>query len=101
MAVRRIVVNTATADIDAARRFYGEIMGLEVLMELTRIRTYGNDHTARVQISFASESGYGTLVPDISIEFDDVDAVNGKWKEAGCSGVDGSADEGQEERAVR
>lgn len=30
MAVRRIVINTATEDIDAARRFYGEILGLEI-----------------------------------------------------------------------
>jgi len=49
---------------------------------LTWIRTYGNDHTARVQISFASEGGSGSPVPDISIEVDDVDAVHDQMQEA-------------------
>ncbi|MEC3880079.1 VOC family protein [Parapedobacter sp. 10938] len=93
MAVRRIVVNTATEDIDAARRFYGEILGLEILMDLSWICTYGNDHTARVQISFASEGGSGTSVPDISIEVDDVDETHQKMQEAGFSVVYGIADE--------
>jgi len=93
MAVRRIVINTATEDIDAARRFYGEILGLEILMDLTWIRTYGNDHAARVQISFASEGGSGTPVPDISIEVDDVDAVHDQMQEAGFSVVYGIIDE--------
>lgn len=93
MAVRRIVVNTATEDIDAARHFYDEILGLEIVMDLTWIRTYGNDSTMRVQISFASEGGSGTPVPDISIEVDDVDAVYGKMQEAGFSVVYGIVDE--------
>ncbi|HWK57251.1 MAG TPA: VOC family protein [Parapedobacter sp.] len=93
MAVRRIVVNTATEDIDAAQRFYGEILSLEIVMDLTFIRTYGNDSTMRVQISFASEGGSGTPVPDISIEVDDVDAIYGKMQEAGFSVIYGIVDE--------
>lgn len=93
MAVRRIVVNTATEDIDAAQRFYGEILSLEIVMDLTFIRTYGNDSTMRAQISFASEGGSGTPVPDISIEVDDVDAIYGKMQEAGFSVVYGIVDE--------
>lgn len=34
-----------------------------------------SEHSARVQISIASEGGSGTPVPDTSIEVDDVDAV--------------------------
>lgn len=87
------MVNTATEDIDAAQRFYGEILSLEIVMDLTFIRTYGNDSTMRVQISFASEGGSGTPVPDISIEVDDVDAIYGKMQEAGFSVVYGIVDE--------
>src|SRR5690606_18835270 len=93
MAVRRIVVNTATEDIDAAQRFYGEILGLDLLMDLTWIRTYGNDNTVLVQISFATEGGSGTPVPDISIEVDDVDEIHLKMQAAGCSVVYGIVDE--------
>lgn len=93
MAVRRIVVNTATEDIDAAQRFYGEILGLDILMDLTWIRTYGNDSTMQVQLSFATEGGSGTPVPDISIEVDDVDEIHQKMQEAGFSVVYGIVDE--------
>lgn len=87
------MVNTATEDIDAAQRFYGEILGLDILMDLTWIRTYGNDNTVRVQISFATEGGSGTPVPDISIEVDDVDEIHRKMQAAGFSVVYGIVDE--------
>ena len=87
------MVNTATEDIDAAQRFYGEILGLDLLMDLTWIRTYGNDNTVRVQISFATEGGSGTPVPDISIEVDDVDEIHRKMQAAGFSVVYGIVDE--------
>ena len=32
MAVKRIVTNIATPQVDAARRFYGAVLGLEVVM---------------------------------------------------------------------
>lgn len=75
MAVKRIVANIATQDMEKARAFYGEILGLDVLMDHGWIVTYGSTRQAAVQISFAGQGGSGTLVPDISIEVDDVDAV--------------------------
>src|SRR5690606_42111549 len=90
---RRIVVNKATEDNDTAQRFYGEILGLDILMDLTWIRTYGNDNTVRVQISFATEGGSGTPVHDISIEVDDVDEIHRKMQAAGFSVVYGIVDE--------
>jgi len=39
------------------------------------IVTLASDHTARVQVSIASEGGSGAPVPDASIEVDDVDTV--------------------------
>jgi len=93
MTVRRIVVNTATENIEAAQHFYHEILGLEILMDLTWIRTYGTDSSMQVQISFASEGGSGTPVPDISIEVDDVDEMHSKMKNAGFAVIYGPADE--------
>ncbi len=93
MAVRRIVVNTTTENIEAAELFYGEILGLDILMDLTWIRTYGTDTQMRVQISFATEGGSGTPVPDISIEVDDVDEIHDKMKAAGFTVIYGPANE--------
>jgi catechol 2,3-dioxygenase-like lactoylglutathione lyase family enzyme len=36
-----------------------------------------------VQVSFMSEGGSGTPVPELSIEVDDVDVAIGKFKQAG------------------
>ncbi len=39
MSVRRIVANIATKDISEAKRFYSEVLGLDVLMDFGWIAT--------------------------------------------------------------
>ncbi len=75
MGVKRIVANIAATDVGRAKQFYGDVLGLELLMDLGWIATYGSADEMSVQISVASEGGSGTPVPDISIEVDDLDAV--------------------------
>ena len=73
MKVKRIVSNVATSDVDKARAFYADILGLQVLMDLGWIRTYGSSAKMTLQVSVMSEGGSGTAVPDMSIEVDDVE----------------------------
>lgn len=47
----------------------------------------------RLQISFLSEGGSGTPVPDLSIEVDDLDAALERMKTAGVAIEYGPADE--------
>lgn len=75
MAVKRIVVNIATQEFDRARAFYGDILGLEMAMDLGWIQTYVGTGLAAPQVSFAREGGSGTDVPDLSIEVDNLDEV--------------------------
>lgn len=76
MTVKRIVANIASPQVDAARSFYGDILGLEVVMDLGWILTFAAHGTGGApQISIASEGGSGTPVPDLSIEVDDLDEV--------------------------
>jgi catechol 2,3-dioxygenase-like lactoylglutathione lyase family enzyme len=75
MKVKRIVSNIAGADPAAAKCFYQDVLGLDVLMNHGWIATYGSQQLMSVQISVASEGGSGTPVPDISIEVDDLDAT--------------------------
>src|SRR5699024_12028911 len=83
MKVKRIVANVETQNISKAAYFYGEILGLEQLMDLKFIATYGSQEQMKTQISFLSEGGSGTPVPDLSIEVDDLDEVLARIKEAG------------------
>ena len=83
MTVRRIVANIATADPGKARAFYGDLLGLDLLMDHGWIATYGGGAASVPQVSFASEGGAGTPVPDLSVEVDDVDAIHARAVAAG------------------
>src|SRR5690606_14299084 len=83
MKVKRIVTNISTQQIEAAHRFYAEVLGLELVMDHGWINTYGNASNMRVQIAFANEGGSGTAVPDLSIEVDDIEMAYAKMVEHG------------------
>jgi catechol 2,3-dioxygenase-like lactoylglutathione lyase family enzyme len=83
--VKRIVSNVATSDVDRARAFYEDILGLEVLMDLGWIRTYGSSAKMTIQVSVMSEGGSGTTVPDLSIEVDDVEEALARVRKAGIA----------------
>src|SRR4029453_13352137 len=82
MQVKRIVANIAVENVAAARRFYQDILGLDLLMDLGWIATYGSSHDMSVQVSIMSEGGSGAPVPDLSIEVDDLDTALQRMTEA-------------------
>ncbi|NIC04848.1 VOC family protein [Billgrantia bachuensis] len=82
MKVKRIMSNTATSDFDKAAAFYGEILGLELFMDHGWFRTYGSDERMMVQVSFGTEGGSGTPVPDLSIEVDDIETALSRFEKA-------------------
>lgn len=57
MKVKRIVANINTKDITAAKSFYQDVLGLDLLMDHGWIRTYGLNDEMDIQISFASQGG--------------------------------------------
>lgn len=75
-------MDVAVADPATATRFYRDVLGLEIQMDMGWIATYGSDEAMTVQISFMTEGGSGAPVPDISIEVDDLDAVLDRVKQA-------------------
>jgi catechol 2,3-dioxygenase-like lactoylglutathione lyase family enzyme len=82
MKVTRIVADVHAADPAAAKRFYKDILGLDVLMDMGWIATYGSQESMSIQISFMSEGGSGAPVPDLSIEVDDLDEAISRIKKA-------------------
>ena len=82
MKVKRIVLDIATSDPISAKRFYGDLLGLDVLMDLGWIATFGSREKMSVQVSFAKEGGSGAPTPDLSIEVDDLDAALTRMKKA-------------------
>ncbi|UUZ79057.1 VOC family protein [Paenibacillus sp. P26] len=93
MKVKRIVANIAARELAAAERFYQDVLGLDILMDHGWITTYGSSEEMSVQISFTSQGGSGTPVPDLSIEVDDVDEAHERMQKAGFAIEYGPANE--------
>ena len=55
MKVTRIMANTATSDLKQAAAFYGDILGLELLMDHGWFQTYGSSEKMTVQVSFGGK----------------------------------------------
>src|SRR5687767_16007042 len=80
MKVKRIVANIATDNVAAAKRFYRDILGLDVLMDHGWLVTYGSAEKMTVQVGVATQGGSDTPVPDLSIEVDDVEEALARIK---------------------
>jgi len=93
MQVKRIVANINTSTTAAARRFYHDVLGLEVLMDQGWIATYGAQQQMAIQISFATQGGSGTVTPDLSIEVDDLAVALERMRSAGFTIEYGPVDE--------
>ena len=93
MTVRRIVANIPTPDPDLWRAFYETLLDLKLVMDHGWIMTFASEGMSAPQISFASEGGSGSPVPDLSIEVDDVDEIHRRVVSAGFEIEYGLADE--------
>jgi catechol 2,3-dioxygenase-like lactoylglutathione lyase family enzyme len=83
LKIKRIVSNLETLDVQKAHAFYHDVLGLDIIMDHGWIRTYGSDSKMTVQVSFASEGGSGTPVPDLSVEVDNIETALKRVKKAG------------------
>jgi catechol 2,3-dioxygenase-like lactoylglutathione lyase family enzyme len=63
MAVRRIVANLAADRLDAAKAFYGDMLGMTIVMNLGWIMTFAADGSMAPQISVATEAAQGRPCP--------------------------------------
>ncbi|QRG66505.1 VOC family protein [Brevibacillus choshinensis] len=93
MKVKRIVANIDTRNVAAAKSFYQDVLGLDVVMDHGWIVTYGSWEEMSVQISFASQGGSDSPTPDLSVEVDDVEAALKRVRQAGFPVEYGPADE--------
>jgi catechol 2,3-dioxygenase-like lactoylglutathione lyase family enzyme len=93
MKVHRIVANIQTADIAKAETFYRGVLGLELAMDHGWIRTYGSRQKMTVQVSFATQGGSDTPVPDLSIEVDDIGVALRRVRKTGLPVEYGSKSE--------
>lgn len=93
MAVKRVVTNIGTEQLEMAKVFYGDVLDMRIVMDLGWILTFASGAAMSQQISIATEGGSGTPVPDVSIEVDNFDDVYQRAVRAGLSIEYGPASE--------
>ncbi|MEU3462900.1 VOC family protein [Streptomyces sp. NPDC006733] len=92
MAVRRVVPNVQSQAVPESRDFYG-LLGFEEVMNHGWIMTLASPTTPTAQISFMAEDRTAPVLPDLSVEVDDVDAVHAALRDSGAEIVHPLQDE--------
>lgn len=82
MKVMRIVANIKAQDIQSAKTFYGDVMGLDLVMDMGWIATFQTENLTYPQLSVASHGGSSAPVPDVTIEVDDIEQALYRIKKA-------------------
>lgn len=75
MAVHRVVPDLISAQPAHTAAFYGDVLGMQTVMDHGWIVTVADPRNPDCQISFASHDAGAPVVPDVSVEVDDVDAA--------------------------
>jgi catechol 2,3-dioxygenase-like lactoylglutathione lyase family enzyme len=76
MTIRRVVPNIASDKLDVARDFYAGLFGFQLAMDLGWIMTFVSPSNPTAQLSVLRQDASAPVVPQISIEVADVDAVH-------------------------
>ncbi|MGC5003466.1 VOC family protein [Streptomyces sp. DT203] len=83
MAVRRVVPNIHSETVQESRDFYG-LLGLEEVMNHGWIMTVASPSAPTAQVSFMTHDKTAPVVPDMSVEVDDVDAAYAVVRDSGA-----------------
>ncbi|MFF9624721.1 VOC family protein [Streptomyces griseosporeus] len=92
MAVRRVVPDIQSEAAQESREFYG-LLGFEEVMNLGWIMTLASPSSPAAQISVMNDDKTAPVVPDISVEVDDVDAAYAVMRASGAEIVHPLQDE--------
>jgi predicted enzyme related to lactoylglutathione lyase len=77
MSIRRVVPDITCNRIHESRKFYTEILGFDVAMDMDWVVTLASPSNPTAQITLVQDTG-SEPPPNMTIEVDDVDAVHAK-----------------------
>jgi len=75
MSIRRVVPDLSSERLDESRAFYVDVLGFEVAMDLGSVVTLASPANPTAQITLMRRDGSRRLLPQMTIEVADVDAV--------------------------
>jgi len=93
VSVRRVAPDLHAADPTEAARFYADVLGFEVVMDMGWVATVASPENPTAQIILMSEDASAPVRPDLSVEVDDVDAAYAAVQRQGAEIVHPLTDE--------
>ncbi len=93
MSVHRVVPDLASQSLDEAQRFYIQVLGLQPVMDHGWIVTLADPRNPSSQISLMTHDETAPVVPNVSIQLDDVEAAYTAAVQAGAEIVHPLTDE--------
>lgn len=92
MSIRRAMPDVRSDAMEESRDFYG-LLGFEEVMNLGWVMTLASPSNPTAQVTFMSSDKTAPVVPDMSVEVDDVDAVHAAVRASGAEIVHPLQDE--------
>jgi len=92
MSIRRAMPDIRSEAMEESRDFYG-LLGFEEVMNLGWVMTLASPSNPTAQVTFMSHDKTAPVVPDMSVEVDDVDAAYTVMRESGAEVVHPLQDE--------
>lgn len=87
MRIRRVVPDLRTEQITESREFYTQVLGMEVGMDMGWVVNLGSTSNPTAQIQLMTHDGSAPVVPNLTIEVEDVDAVHAEAVRYGANVV--------------
>ncbi|MFC4055008.1 VOC family protein [Actinomadura syzygii] len=83
MSIRRVMPDIRSEAMEESRDFYG-LLGFEEVMNLGWVMTLASPSNPTAQVTFMTRDETAPVVPDMSVEVEDVDAVWALMQERGA-----------------
>jgi catechol 2,3-dioxygenase-like lactoylglutathione lyase family enzyme len=93
MSIRRVVPNITSDRPDESRAFYTDFLGFEVGMDMGWIITFVSPTNTTAQVSVFGSDDSAPVVPQITVEVADVDALHAAAEQRGLEIVHPLTDE--------
>jgi len=87
MSIRRVVPDINSARVDESREFYVGVLGFKVAMDLGWVVTFASPTNPTAQITIIRDDGSSRVVPQVTVEVEDVDAVHAEAVRRGAEVV--------------
>jgi len=76
MSIRRVVPDIRSERIDESRKFYVGLLGFTVAMDLGFVVTFASPTNPTAQITIMRDDKSARVLPQVTVEVADVDAVH-------------------------